>query len=129
MKTPAFLAPYVDGTAPTRLFQGLVVGAIGAIALGFGLGGWNTGGAVEKKVETASTSATVAALAPICADKFMQAAKIDGDLIVKLNLVSSWQRDNHLAEAGWTTFPGEAEPNRNVAKACLALIESELKTG
>lgn len=128
MKTPEFLAPYVDGTSPTRLLQGLVVGAVGAMAIGFGLGGWNTGGTVEKKVEMASNSATVAALAPICADKFEQAAKADGDLIVKLNAVSSWQRDDHLADDGWTTFAGGAEPNRNVAKACLTMIETALKT-
>lgn len=128
MKTPAFLAPYVDGSAPVRLFQGLVVGAIATMAIGFGFGGWETGGLVEKKVAKASISAKVSALAPICAERFAMAAKTDSELIVNLNAISSWQRDDHLRDAGWVTFPGGATPDDNVAAACLELIEADFKT-
>ena len=84
-------------------------------------------GTVEKKIESASRTSMVTALAPICADKFERAAKADNDLVVKLNAVSSWQRDDHLMKAGWTTFPGRTEPDRDVASACATLLNTALK--
>ena len=127
MKAPSFLSPYVDGDSPTRLFQGLAVGVIGTLIIGFGWGGWNTGGTVHENVEAATLTAMVAALAPICADKFEQAAKADNDLIIKLSAVDSWERDNHLMKTGWTTFPGGGEPNYAVAQACSELLNTALK--
>jgi len=127
MKAPSFLAPFLDGDSPKRLIQGLAVGAIGTMVIGFNWGGWNIGSTVEQKVETAGVSAMVAALAPICADKFEQAAKADNDLIIKLSAVNSWERDNHLMKTGWTTFPGTGEPDYAVAQVCSELLNTALK--
>ena len=127
MKVPSFLSPFVDGDSPKRLFQGLAVGVIGTLIIGFGWGGWNLGGTVDQKVETASRTSMVTALAPICADKFGRAAKADNDLVVKLTAVDSWMRDDHLMKAGWATFPGGAEPDRGVASACAELLKTALK--
>ena len=128
MEVPSFLSPFVEGDTPKRLFQGLAVGVIGTLIIGFGWGGWNLGGTVEKKLETASRTSMVAALAPICADKFERAAKADNDLVVKLAAVDSWQRDSHLMKTGWATFPGGgAEPDRSVASACATLLNTALK--
>ena len=127
MKVPSFLSPFVEGDTPKRLFQGLAVGVIGTLIIGFGWGGWNLGGTVEEKLETASRTSMVAALAPICADKFERAAKADNNLVVKLAAVDSWQRDSHLMKTGWATFPGGAEPDRGVAEACATLLNTALK--
>ena len=127
MKVPSFLSPFVDGDSPKRLFQGLAVGVIGTLIIGFGWGGWNLGGTVDQKVETASRTSMVTALAPICSDKFERAAKVDNDLVVKLNAVSSWQRDDYLMKTGWATFPGGAEPDRGVASACAELLNTTFK--
>ena len=127
MEVPSFLSPFVDGDSPKRLFQGLAVGVIGTLIIGFGWGGWNLGGTVDQKVETASRTSMVTALAPICADKFERAAKADNDLVVKLTAVDSWMRDDHLMKAGWATFPGGAEPDRGVASACAELLNTALK--
>ena len=127
MKAPSFLAPFLDGDSPKRLIQGLAVGAIGTMIIGFNWGGWNIGSTVEQKVETAGISAMVAALAPICAAKFERAAKADNDLIVKINAVDSWQRNAYLKKAGWTTFPGGVEANYDVAEACVTLLNTSLK--
>lgn len=126
MKVPSFLSPYFEGDSPTRLFQGLAVGVLATLIVGFNWGGWELGGTVEKKVSAASQAALVTALAPICADKFQQAAKDDNNLIVELTAVSAWQRDTHLKKAGWATFPGGAEPDSAVAKACAALLKTAL---
>ena len=127
MKVPAFLSPYIDGDSPKRLVQGLVVGAVATLVIGFGWGGWQLGSTVDERVETASQAATVSALAPICADKFEQAARMDNGLVVELKEVESWKRDSHLIKAGWVTFPGDAEPNNNVAEACSNLLREVLQ--
>lgn len=127
MKLPSFLSPFIDGDSPKRVFQGLVAGIVGTLIIGFGWGGWTLGSTVEKKMATASEAATVSALAPICADKFVRAAKADKGLIVELNAVSSWQRDRHLTNAGWATFPGGSEPDNKVAEACASLLGTALK--
>ena len=128
MKVPLFLSSFVEGDAPKRLFQGLAVGVIGTLIIGFNWGGWNVAGTVAEKVETASRTSMVTALAPICADKFERAAKADNDLVVKLAAVDSWMRDDHLMRAGWATFPGGgADPDRGVASACADLLNTALK--
>ncbi len=50
MKVPDFIEPYTKGDAPIRLPQGLVVGAVATMIIGFGWGGWHLGSAVEEKV-------------------------------------------------------------------------------
>ena len=123
MQTPSFL----NGDAPKRLFQGLALGVIGTVVIGFAWGGWHLGSTVEEMVETASKTATVAVLAPICADKFVKAASTDNNLIVNLKAVSDWERDTYLMNAGWATFPGGAEPVSKVAEACANMLFKSLK--
>lgn len=127
MKVPSFLSPFLDGDSPRRLFQGLTVGVIGTIAIGFIWGGWHLGGTVDKMVKTATQTATVTALAPICADKFQLAAKTNNSLVVDLKAVKSWERDGYLKKAGWVTFPGSLEPDIDVAEACVKLLRETLK--
>ena len=127
MKTPEFLAPYVDGDSPTRLFQGLAVGVIATLIIGFGYSGWTLGDTAKENVESAKLETMVSALAPICADKFQQAAKADNGLVIKLSAVDSWQREGHLLKAGYATFPGGAEPSNDVAAACAVLLNTALK--
>jgi hypothetical protein len=95
--------------------------------IGFGWGGWHLGGTVEEKVEAASTTAMVAALAPICANRFEKASMTDKTLIAALGAVDSWQRAEHMMKNGWATFSGASEPNRVVAEACTKLLSETLK--
>jgi len=106
---------------------GAVAGAAALAIVGFAWGGWMTGGDAKMKVEAASQTAMVAALAPICANKFEQAANTDTSLIAKLTAVDAWERDGHLIKAGWATFPGSAKPDSDVAKECLSLLKKSLK--
>ncbi len=103
---------------------GAFAGAIAVAYIGFSWAGWVTASTAQQNVEEASRSATVAALAPICADKFERAAKIDNGLVSKLGAVDSWERNSHLMKAGWATFPGGGEPDSYVAKACANLLST-----
>jgi len=127
MELPKFLAPYTDGDAPTRLIQGFVVGAIATMIIGFGWGGWDLGSTVDEKVESATRTAMVTALAPICANRFEKASMNDKTLVAALGAVDSWQRDEHMMKNGWATFTSSAEPNRIVAEACAKLLSGTFK--
>ena len=73
--------------------QGAVVGAIVVSIVGFNWGGWVTGGTAAKNSAAASHEAVVAALAPICVDRFRAQpdAVVKADVLVK---TSSWERGN-----------------------------------
>ena len=66
MQVPSIL----QGESPKRLLQGAVVGAIATIVVGFNWGGWSLGSTADERAVERSKLAVVAALAPVCADKF-----------------------------------------------------------
>ncbi|MCE2483138.1 MAG: hypothetical protein J4F33_09735 [Alphaproteobacteria bacterium] len=127
MKMPAFLSSYVEGNSPKRLFQGLAVGVIATMVIGFSWGGWVLGSTAAEKAEMAAQTAMVQALAPICAARFEEAANAENGMVAEFAEVNSWQRDSHLMKAGWATFPGGAKPDNDVAEACAKLLITSLK--
>ncbi len=117
MQLPTFL----QGDSPARLAQGAAAGAILTAVIGFGWGGWMLGGTAQKMADERTNQAVVAALAPICADNFQSAGEAKAKLVA-LKKVDTWERDSFIIKGGWATFPGGAEPNRNVAEACASLL-------
>jgi hypothetical protein len=102
------------------LTKGAAVGAIAVMIIGFQWGGWTLGSTAANQAKDAEQTAIVRVLAPICADKFEHAADAGANLAA-LKKADSWDRDDMIAKAGWTTFPGSA-PDREVAKACANLL-------
>lgn len=115
------LPPILQPDSRTRLIQGAIAGAIITMVVGFGFAGWTLGSTAENMAANRADAAVVAALAPICVNKFTQgngsAAKL-----VELKATDSWQRDTYLVKGGWATFPGNEQPNRDVAEACAKLL-------
>jgi hypothetical protein len=66
MQVPSIL----QGETLKRLLQGAAVGSVATIVVGFYWGGWSLGSTTEKIAKERSQLAVVAALAPVCADKF-----------------------------------------------------------
>ena len=113
------------GESLTRLLQGTAIGAIAAIAIGFGWGGWVLGSTAERQSANDSKSAVVAVLAPICADKFQRSADASKNL-EDFNKVSSYKQAAFVEDGGWAVFPGSDGPSAGVARACASLL-SEIK--
>jgi hypothetical protein len=120
MKLPPILQP----ESRARLMQGAAAGAIATIAVGFGLGGWTLGSTAAKMAADSADNATVAALAPICVNRFTQGAEAAAKLVA-LKKTDSWKQDMFVAEGGWATFPGSKEPNRDVAEACAKILAAQ----
>jgi hypothetical protein len=102
---------------------GAVVGAVAFAAVGFSSLGWTLGGAAEKMATERAEAAVVAALAPICVEKFQHQADAPAKL-VEFNKVSSWNRRSVIEEGGWATMPGSDTPNSAVASACAEKLGS-----
>jgi alpha/beta superfamily hydrolase len=117
------LPPFLQGNSPARLAQGAAAGAALAMLIGFNWGGWVLGSTAQKMTEDSVNHAVVAALAPICVEKFHQAAEANAKLVA-LKATDSWKQDTFIIKGGWATFPGEAKPNRNVAEACANILSA-----
>src|SRR6202040_3201494 len=81
----------LQGESLTRLLQGAAVGAVATIFVGFYWGGWSLGSTVEKIAKERSELAVVAALAPVCVDKFRALPDAEAKKIA-LSKVESWKR-------------------------------------
>ena len=66
MQLPSIL----QGELLKRLLQGAAAGAIATMFVGFYWGGWSLGSTADKMAKERSELAVVAALAPVCVDKF-----------------------------------------------------------
>jgi hypothetical protein len=101
--------------------QGAAIGFLATVIIGFNWGGWALESTAKQMAETSANNALVAALAPMCADRFRQAKDVDLNM-AELRKVSSWMQDSYIEKGGWATFPGGASPERGVAQACADLL-------
>ena len=117
MQVPSIL----QGDSLKRLLQGAAAGALATIVIGFYWGGWVTGGSNKEMVQRSATTAVVAALAPICVDRFQAQAGAAANL-TELKKISSWQQASFIEKGGWATMPGATSPDAAVARACADLL-------
>jgi hypothetical protein len=102
--------------------QGAAAGAIIAMIVGFSWGRWTLQSKAQKLADQTASEAVVAALTPICVDKFQHASNATATLAA-LKAVETWKQDTFLVDGGWATFSG-GEPNRNVAEACAKALNA-----
>ena len=93
--------------------------------VGFGWGGWVTGGTAETLAKNSAATAVVAALTPICVDRFRQTADASANLAEMKKAAYVWDQSKFVEKGGWATMPGSTEPNSAVARACAESLGSE----
>ena len=116
MQLPSIL----QGESLKRLLQGAAVGIVATIFVGFTWGGWSLGSTADKMATEQSKLAVVAALAPVCADKF-RAQPDAASKTVALSKVYPWKRAEEFAKE-LVTLPGETNPSSALVDACYALL-------
>jgi alpha/beta superfamily hydrolase len=114
MQVPSILR----GESLTRLLQGMAVGAVTSMVIGFSWGGWVTGGTAVKLADERANTAVVAALTPICVEKFLQNSDAKANLAVLQKISSNWEQGDYLEKGGWATPPGATSPDYHLARAC-----------
>lgn len=97
---------------------GLIFGAAVAMIVGFGWGGWETGGTAKGKTD----EAVLASRAAICVAQFMTGPNHDRELQA-FKEIDSWKRSELIEKGGWDKMPGQGEASGAVAQACARGIE------
>jgi len=105
-------------------FWGAVVGAGVAITVGFAWGGWTTSGTTQKMNE----EAVLTSRAAICVAQFMSSPNRQIK-IKELQGAESYQRSELIENGGWDKMPGQEKAAWGVSGACVAGLESVIKTG
>ena len=116
MQVPSIL----QGESLKRLLQGAAAGAVATIFVGFYWGGWSLGSTADKMAKERSELAVVAALAPVCADKFRALPDAEAKQVA-LSKVESWKRRDEFPKE-FVTLPGESSPDTALVDACYALL-------
>jgi len=116
MELPSML----QGESLKRLLQGAAVGAVATICAGFFWGGWSLGSTANRMANERSELAVVAALAPICADKFRALPDAEARKVA-LSKVDSWKRRDEFPK-DVLTLPGQPYPSSGLVDACYTLL-------
>ena len=115
-----------SGRVGTRLLQGIAIGAIASMAIGFSWGGWMLGSTANRHAAEQASTAVVAVLTPICVEKFLQNSDAQANLAALREIPSNWQQGQYLEKGGWATRPGATSSDYELARACAAkLIEAK----
>ena len=96
---------------------GAVIGAAAISVLGFSSFGWTLGSTAERMAQERAQTTLVAALAPICVEKFQHQA----DASVKLaefTRAPSWDQRTIIEKGGWAAIVGSETANSAVVTAC-----------
>ena len=104
-------------------FWGAAGGAIAATIVGFAWGGWVTGGRAETDATQRANAAIVAALAPVCVERFQRGTDVSVNLAA-LKKIDSWSQGEFVEKGGWAMAPGSKPYDQvsAVAKACAVIL-------
>lgn len=105
----------------TQTFWIAVGGIVATFILGFGPGGWVTGGTAQKMVAEATANSRHELASAVCVEDFMRAADA-GAQLKKIKKAGWYERDELVASGGWATMPDRKEPNSVVASMCAAQL-------
>ena len=100
---------------------GAIGGALLCAVVGFSLGGWVTGSTARKDAAAAAYDARIAALAPICVQRFRSQDDAAARLVALTN-ANYWDRADLIEKSGASALPGSKEVDRDVARACAEIL-------
>jgi dienelactone hydrolase len=104
---------------------GAVIGSILTMIVGFNWGGWTTSTTANQVATQRADAAVTTAFVPVC----LAREKADGTKGKKLGelkaITTSYEQTDFVMKAGWATFPGKADPNRDVAEACASALVAQ----
>jgi len=95
-------------------FWSLIIGAVVAMIIGFGWGGWTT------------AATTLASQAAICVAQFMKQPNHD-EKLKELAELNEWKRPEFIEKEGWDKMPGQEKADYGVSRACADGIELLVK--
>ena len=107
-----------QGQSLSRLLHGAAIGAVASMVIGFSWGGWMTGSTANRLAAEQADTAVVAALTPVCVEKFLQNSDAQANLAVIKKIPSYWDQGEYVPKGGWATQPGATSTDYHLARAC-----------
>jgi hypothetical protein len=101
---------------------GIVCGAVVAMIIGFGWGGWVTAGTNQKISDTA----VLASQAAICVAQYIKEPNSQ-EKLKEFAAIDNYKRYEFIEKGGWNKMPGQKEANTGVANACVEGLEVLIK--
>jgi Flp pilus assembly protein protease CpaA len=115
MEVPSIL----HGESRKRLLQGMALGVVATLVVGFSWGGWVTGGTAKSMAATAETHGQMSVLVPLCVTQFMGT---DG-AVAKLKL-TQYGHDDVVRE--FVKKVVDTEMDYSFARACASGVDGAL---
>jgi hypothetical protein len=106
----------------TLLFWGCIATAIATMVVGFGWGGWVTGGTSRTMATTAADVARGDLASAICVERFMAAPESAARLVQLKAIPESYKKRQFVEAGGWATMPGKTSPDSRGAESCAAAL-------
>ena len=106
----------------TVLCWGCAAAAIATMVIGFGWGGWVTGGTSRTMATTAADTARSELASAICVERFMAAPDSAARLVDLKAIPDSYKKREFVEAGGWATMPGQKTADRRGAEGCAAAL-------
>ena len=103
------------------ILWGAAGGAVVLAVVGFMWAGWVTGGTAQELAEDAAEKAVGDRLAPICVAQYNRDPEKDQKL-KEMKKMDDWNRGDYVKNQGWSTMPGEKDPDSAVSRKCADLL-------
>ena len=104
---------------------GFVCGAVIAMIIGFGWGGWKLGGTAQKMTDEAVL--TYGSQSAICVSEFMNDPAHEEALKEFGGLQQPWERTRFVEKGSWYKMPEQEKARSLVAEACAKGLEALIK--
>lgn len=104
----------------------VVLGAVAAMAIGFGWGGWVLGSTAQKMVNDKVDAEIVALYTPECVRHFEAQTNMPAHWAALKKANSDYDQQDFIEKAGFATPPNAKAPNDDVANACATKLTAVL---
>lgn len=98
---------------------------VATLVIGFGWGGWVTGGTATQMAADAAAGARAQLAATTCISRFEKSPGAAAEL-ASLKKAAGYERINLIEDHGWVTVPGSKDPVPGAADLCAQkLVEAD----
>jgi hypothetical protein len=118
------LSQRFDAYQPTKstAVWACAVAAAATMIVGFGWGGWVTGGTAATQAATAGDVARGELAAAICVERFNAAPDAAAKLVEFKAIGDSFKKRQFVETGGWATMPGQTAADRRAAEGCATAL-------
>ena len=104
----------------------VILGAVAAMAIGFGWGGWMLGSTAQKMARHKVNAEIVALYTPECVRHFEAQTDMPSHWAALKKASADYDQQNFIEKAGFATLPGAKTPDDDVADACATKLSAVL---